>query len=57
MKPNKQCCNPNFTCDDSDFPSGGEKRGERCFLDEDTCASGLFCKVGDYSCSELSFKV
>jgi len=27
-------------------------RGDRCFLDDDECASDLFCKVGDYSCSE-----
>jgi len=51
----KGCCEGStFVCDDSDFPDENEQRGERCFLADDGCAGDLFCKVGDYSCSEES---
>jgi len=55
----KECCTPGVTCDDSDFPTGGggggggsNNRSQRCFLDDDTCGSGDYCRVGDYACSE-----
>jgi len=49
----KGCCEGStFSYDDSDFPDDNNQRGERCFLEDDNCSGDLFCKVGDYSCTE-----
>jgi len=50
-----QCCTPDFTCDDSDFPisagEGSKRTLERCTLFGGECSGNEFCRVGDYTCN------